>query len=122
MPATTSAASAATTSSGRWLRSPRRAAGRRPRWRSPGSASSQEPSFIQLVAARSEEQFRDNLAAAEVTFTSEQRDRLNAVSRTDLGFPLDVMRESTVVGGVYGAQLADIDDPRAAEIRRTTTH
>lgn len=83
----------------------------------------QQPgTLIPLVAARSEEQFRDNLAAADVAFTSEQLARLNAVSRTDLGFPLDVMRESTVVEGVYGTQLPGIDDPRAAEIRRTTTH
>jgi hypothetical protein len=31
------------------------------------------------------------------------------------------MREASVVGGVYGAQLPDIDDPRAHAVRRTTT-
>jgi hypothetical protein len=31
------------------------------------------------------------------------------------------MREASVVGGVYGAQLRDIDDPRAQAVRRTTT-
>jgi hypothetical protein len=30
------------------------------------------------------------------------------------------MREASVVDGVYGAQLADIDDPRAQAVRRTT--
>jgi hypothetical protein len=29
------------------------------------------------------------------------------------------MREASVVGGVYGAQLPDIDDPRAQAVRRT---
>jgi pimeloyl-ACP methyl ester carboxylesterase len=33
----------------------------------------------------------------------------------------DVMREASVVAGVYGAQLPDIDDPRAQTVRRTTT-
>jgi hypothetical protein len=32
------------------------------------------------------------------------------------------MRDAAVVGGVYGAQLPDIDDPRAHAVRRTTTH
>jgi hypothetical protein len=31
------------------------------------------------------------------------------------------MREASVVNGVYGAQLPDIDDPRAQTVRRTTT-
>jgi hypothetical protein len=31
------------------------------------------------------------------------------------------MREASVVSGVYGAQLSDIDDPRAQAVRRTTT-
>ena len=31
------------------------------------------------------------------------------------------MREASVVAGVYGAQLPDIDDPRAQAVRRTTT-
>jgi hypothetical protein len=31
------------------------------------------------------------------------------------------MREASVVGGVYGAQLLDIDDPRAQAVRLTTT-
>jgi hypothetical protein len=30
------------------------------------------------------------------------------------------MREASVVGGIYGAQLPDIDDPRAQAVRSTT--
>jgi hypothetical protein len=30
------------------------------------------------------------------------------------------MREASVVAGVYGAQLPDIDDPCAHAVRRTT--
>jgi hypothetical protein len=30
------------------------------------------------------------------------------------------MREASVVTGIYGAQLSDIDDPRAQAVRRTT--
>jgi hypothetical protein len=35
------------------------------------------------------------------------------------GFPADVKREASVVGGIYGAQLPDIDDLRAQAVRRT---
>jgi aryl-alcohol dehydrogenase-like predicted oxidoreductase len=76
---------------------------------------------IPLIAARTEEQFRDNLAATGVHLSQQQLDRLDAVSRPTLGFPADVMREASVVSGVYGAQLPDIDDPRAQAVRRTTT-
>src|ERR1700682_6201418 len=76
---------------------------------------------IPLIAARTEEQFRDNLAATDVHLGPEHLDRLDALSRPTLGFPADVMREASVVAGVYGAQLADIDDPRAQAVRRTTT-
>ena len=82
----------------------------------------QQPgSVIPLIAARTEEQFRDNLAAIDVHLSQQHLDRLDALSRPTLGFPADVMREASVVGGVYGAQLPDIDDPRAQAVRRTTT-
>jgi diketogulonate reductase-like aldo/keto reductase len=81
----------------------------------------QQPgSVIPLIAARTEEQFRDNLAATDVHLGRQHLDRLDALSRPRLGFPADVMRDAAVVGGVYGAQLADIDDPRAEAVRRTT--
>jgi aryl-alcohol dehydrogenase-like predicted oxidoreductase len=76
---------------------------------------------IPLIAARTEEQFRDNLAATGVHLSQQHLDRLDALSRPTLGFPADVMREASVVAGVYGAQLPDIDDPRAQAVRRTTT-
>jgi aryl-alcohol dehydrogenase-like predicted oxidoreductase len=76
---------------------------------------------IPLIAARTEEQFRDNLAATEVNLSQQHLDRLDTLSRPTLGFPADVMRDAAVVAGVYGAQLPDIDDPRAEAVRRTTT-
>ena len=76
---------------------------------------------IPLIAARTEEQFRDNLAATGVHLSQQHLDRLDALSRPTLGFPADVMREASVVAGIYGTQLPDIDDPRAQAVRRTTT-
>jgi Aldo/keto reductase family len=77
--------------------------------------------IIPLIAARTEEQFRDNLAATDVHLSQQHLDRLDALSRPTLGFPADVMRDASVVAGVYGAQLPDINDPRAQAVRRTTT-
>ncbi len=72
----------------------------------------QQPgSVIPLIAARTEEQFRDNLAAIDVHLSQQHLDRLGVLSRPTLGFPMDVMREASVVGGVYGAQLPSIDAP-----------
>ena len=76
---------------------------------------------IPLIAARTEEQFCDNLAATGVQLSQQHLDRLDALSRPTLGFPGDVMREASVVAGIYGTQLPDIDDPRAQAVRRTTT-
>jgi aryl-alcohol dehydrogenase-like predicted oxidoreductase len=76
---------------------------------------------IPLIAARTEDQFRDNLAATAVHLGQQHLDRLDALSRPTLGFPADVMREASAVAMVYGAQLPDIDDPRAQAVRRTTT-
>ena len=82
----------------------------------------QQPgTVIPLIAARTEEQFRDNLAATGVHLGQQHLDRLDALSRPTLGFPADVMREPSVVAGVYGAQLPNIDDPRAQAVRRTTS-
>ena len=64
---------------------------------------------------------RDNLAAIDVHLSQQHLDRLDALSRPTLGFPADVMREASVVAGIYGTQLPDIDDPRAQAVRRTTT-
>jgi hypothetical protein len=76
---------------------------------------------ITLIAARTEEQFRDNLAATDVDLSQQHLDRLDELRRPTLGFPADVMREASVVAGVYGAQLPDIDDLRAQTVRRATT-
>jgi aryl-alcohol dehydrogenase-like predicted oxidoreductase len=80
-------------------------------------ARQQPGPVIPLIAARTEEQFRDNLAAVDVRLTQRHLDRLDALSRPTLGFPADVMNEASVVAGIYGAQLPDIDDPRAQAVR-----
>ena len=85
-------------------------------------ARHKDPRLVVVFAVfDTEQQFRDNLAATDVHLSQQHMDRLDALSRPTLGFPADVMREASVVGGVYGAQLPDIDDPRAQAVRRITT-
>src|SRR5258706_7153300 len=55
---------------------------------------------IPLIAARTEQQFCDNLAATDVHLSQQHLDRLDALSRPTLGFPAAVMREASVVAGV----------------------
>src|ERR1700675_3869607 len=76
---------------------------------------------IPLIAAPPEEKFPANPPAPGVHLSQQPLDRLDDLSRPTLGFPADVMREASVVAGVYGAQLPDIDDPRAQAVRHTTT-
>src|ERR1700730_1863630 len=76
---------------------------------------------IPLIAARTEEQFRGNLPATGVHLSQQHLGRLDALSRPTLGFPADVMREASVVSGVYGAQLPAIDNPRPPPDGRNTT-
>jgi diketogulonate reductase-like aldo/keto reductase len=40
-----------------------------------------------IIGARTEEQLRDNLAAADLTLTAEEFDRLDTVSRVPLLYP-----------------------------------
>jgi aryl-alcohol dehydrogenase-like predicted oxidoreductase len=77
---------------------------------------------IPLIAARTEEQFRDNLGAIDVHLSRQHLDRLDALSRPTLGFPADVMREASVVAGVYGAQLPDRRPARAGRAPHHDRH
>jgi diketogulonate reductase-like aldo/keto reductase len=61
---------------------------------------------IPLIAAHTEEQFRDNLAAIGMHVSRHHLDRLDALSRPALGFPADVMAASAETRGSGTGQLA----------------
>src|SRR5258708_13135525 len=66
----------------------------------------QQPgTVIPLIAARTEDQFRDNLAATGVHLSQQHLDRLDALSPPTLGFPADVMREASVLPPASSAHL-----------------
>jgi aryl-alcohol dehydrogenase-like predicted oxidoreductase len=55
-----------------------------------------------IVGARTLSQFEDNLGALDVTFSPEQRARLDAVSAVDLGFPHELLRRPHIQRMLYG--------------------
>lgn len=81
----------------------------------------QQPgSVIPLVAARTEEQFRDNLGAIDVHLSQQHLDRLDELSRPTLGFPADVMREASLLPGFTAPNHPTSMIPRAQAVRSTT--
>jgi aryl-alcohol dehydrogenase-like predicted oxidoreductase len=56
-----------------------------------------------IIGARTFEQFEENLAALEITFTGEQRQKLDAVSQVEPCFPHDMIdspRSAIMFGGI----------------------
>jgi aryl-alcohol dehydrogenase-like predicted oxidoreductase len=68
---------------------------------------------VPIVGARSEDQFRDNLASAQLTLEPAARERLDRVSAIELGFPHDFLRgEPMPKTIVYGEGWKQVDDRR----------
>ena len=67
---------------------------------------------IPIVGARSAEQLRDSLGAVEVSLTGDQLERLDSVSRVDLGFPHDFLSKPFIRDIVYGGTYDQIDRHR----------
>jgi len=74
--------------------------------------SRQAPSaqMIPIVGARTAAQLRESLASLEVELSDDQLDRLDHVSRIDLGFPHEFLSRPAIQHIVYGgsAQLLDL--------------
>jgi aryl-alcohol dehydrogenase-like predicted oxidoreductase len=64
---------------------------------------------IPIVGARRLTQLQDNLACLDLTLSAGQVDRLNSVSRVELGFPHDLYDRDMVKGLVYGGLRDRID-------------
>ncbi len=65
--------------------------------------------FIPIVGARKESQLRDTLASVSVTFTPEQRERLDEASRISLGFPHEFLQADAVLDLVKGEVRTRLD-------------
>jgi aryl-alcohol dehydrogenase-like predicted oxidoreductase len=62
----------------------------------------QDPSIIPIIGARKLSQLQDNLGCLEVDLTHAHLARLDAVSRVDLGFPMEFLRPPFIRGLLHG--------------------
>jgi aryl-alcohol dehydrogenase-like predicted oxidoreductase len=68
---------------------------------------------VPIIGARSEEQFRDNLASVDVTLDSAASERLDRASAIELGFPHDFLRgEPLPKQMIYGEGWEQVEDRR----------
>jgi hypothetical protein len=70
--------------------------------------------FIDSAHARRREQIEDSLGALELELSADELDRLDAVSRIELGFPHDFAGRALAYGDTYDL----IDPPRPAVDRQ----
>jgi aryl-alcohol dehydrogenase-like predicted oxidoreductase len=64
---------------------------------------------IPIIGARKLDQVKDNLACVDVKLTPEQLERLDAVSKIELGFPLDMFTKEMVRSLSSGGMRDQID-------------
>ena len=81
----------------------------------------QAGTVVPMLGVTTEAQLRDNLAALDVRLDEDQLARLDAVSRTDLGFPQDFLGRPEIVDVVYGRRWREIDDRRGVDRRTPLT-
>lgn len=67
-----------------------------------------------IVGVRTLKQLEDNLSALEVTFTADQRNRLDEISAIELGFPHDFLQLPMVRGVLFGGVGIPARSPRHA--------
>jgi aryl-alcohol dehydrogenase-like predicted oxidoreductase len=72
----------------------------------------QSDQVIPIVGARTAEQLTDSLGAVSVSLTGEQLERLESVSRVDLGFPHDFLSKPLIRDIVFGGTYDQIDKHR----------
>jgi len=74
--------------------------------------SRRQPGVIPILGARTHTQIQDNLSCLEFTLTKEQVERLDKISRIEMGFPHDFFQTEAVRGFAYGGMFEQIDNHR----------
>jgi aryl-alcohol dehydrogenase-like predicted oxidoreductase len=69
--------------------------------------------IIPIIGARIESQIEDNLGCLEFELTSEQMQRLNEVSKIELGFPHDFLNSEMIKDIIYGGTYSLIRNTNA---------
>ena len=77
---------------------------------------------IPIIGSRKLAQVEENLACLQYALTDEQMQRLDEVSKIDLGFPHDFLATDSVRDAVYGDTFALIDNHRSSETLRLRTN
>jgi len=68
--------------------------------------------IIPIIGARKIEQLKDNIDCLNFTLTKEYLDKLNEVSKIDLGFPHDFLKIEYIKDLIYGGTFNQIDNHR----------
>mgnify|MGYP001811712975 FL=1 len=76
----------------------------------------QEGIVIPLVGARNLSQLRDNLGALDVELDADQLERLEEVSRIDLGFPHNFLSDPNILDIVSGGTWEQISNHRPGKV------
>ena len=69
--------------------------------------------IIPIIGARKETQIKENLSCLEFELTSEQMQRLNEVSKIELGFPHDFLNSEMIKDIIYGGTYSLIRNTNA---------
>jgi aryl-alcohol dehydrogenase-like predicted oxidoreductase len=69
--------------------------------------------IIPIIGARNTSQIKDNLACLEFELSEDQMQRLNEVSKIELGFPHDFLAANFIKDIIYGGTYSSIYDHRA---------
>lgn len=76
---------------------------------------------IPIIGSRKVPQLEENLACINFALTNEQMQRLNEVSKIELGFPHDFLATDTVKDAIYGDTFALIDNDHSQAFQSTAT-
>lgn len=69
--------------------------------------------IIPIIGARKLTQFQDNLASIEVNLSPEHLQRLNEVSKIELGFPHDFLQNDVIRDRLFGGTFNTIENHRS---------
>jgi aryl-alcohol dehydrogenase-like predicted oxidoreductase len=69
----------------------------------------QQPRVIPIIGARTVEQVKQNIACLEFTLKADQIERLNKISKVELGFPHDFLNSEVPRSFLYGGMADKID-------------
>lgn len=68
----------------------------------------QKNKIIPIIGSRKESQVKDNLACLEFVLSNDQMQRLNEISKIELGFPHDFLNSEMIKEIIYGGTYSSM--------------